>query len=133
MSKDADRLQLWDTQSATYGEFQFVGQGYRGSRVRFKGMEVNKGTPHLLKDGISVTLDVYGLDTKETITLDLSLIHIYLASIWIPIHRKVHRGTAAMRLIRHTRTVKDLACGPLGRLRIFSHRINERPFVIVNE
>lgn len=72
MSKDADRLQLWDTQSATYGEFQFVGQGYRGSRVRFKGMEVNKGTPHLLKDGISVTLDVYGLDTKETITLDRS-------------------------------------------------------------
>ena len=74
MSKDADReaSSCWDTQSATYGEFQFVGQGYRGSRVRFKGMEVNKGTPHLRKDGISVTLDVYGLDTKETITLDRS-------------------------------------------------------------
>lgn len=72
MSKDTDRLQLWDTQSATYGDFQFVGRGHRFSQLYFKGMKVHKGGFHYLEDSISVTLDVYGLDTKETITLDRS-------------------------------------------------------------
>lgn len=67
-----DRVQLWDRQTFTYGSFEFNELLHSYSRVLFKGIEVRKQTPRLDLDGISVTLDAYGLDTKESITLNRS-------------------------------------------------------------
>lgn len=72
ISENCHKFNAWDTQTASYGEFQFVPRGYSGFRVFFKGNEVTKEIPHFRVGGISAQLDVYGLDTKETITLDRS-------------------------------------------------------------
>ena len=63
---------IWDSQTASYGEIRFVRRGYRRFCFRFKGNDVEKDTPYLRASGISVLLDVYGLNTRETITLDRS-------------------------------------------------------------
>ncbi len=65
-------IRVWDTQTFSYGEIRFVPRGYHGFRIRFKGNEVTKDTPRFLLDGMSAMLDVYGLDTKDAITLDRS-------------------------------------------------------------
>lgn len=72
LSQAADRIQIWDMKHAAYGEFCFVHPRFNGSRFRFKGMEVSKQTPYFNIRGVSALFDVYGLDTKDTITLDRS-------------------------------------------------------------
>lgn len=66
------KIRIWDAKTASYGEVQFVRRTFSDFRVRFKGNEVTKDIPHFRLDGISALLDVYGLNTKETITLDRS-------------------------------------------------------------
>lgn len=70
LSPALDRLQLWNTQWATYGDIRFVPKDHYANRLRFKGMEIGKELPGIRMEGISTLLDIYGLDTKETITLD---------------------------------------------------------------
>lgn len=70
IGEHCERIQVWDQQSMALGVFQFIRLEYGGIRVRFKGNEVAKQTPSFRIDGLSALIDVYGLDTKETITLD---------------------------------------------------------------
>lgn len=69
ISEHCEQIQVWDQQSMALGIFQFVRFGH-GIRVRFKGNEVTKQTPSFLINGLSALIDVYGLETKRTITLD---------------------------------------------------------------
>ena len=68
----SEGIRIWDTKTASYGEIRFVRRTFSNFCVRFKGNDVTKDTPHFRLDGISSIVDVYGLSTKETITLDRS-------------------------------------------------------------
>ena len=70
LSNDCSELQIWDTQTATYGYFHIFPTGNYAQQFLFKGIRVDKKTPHLNISGLSFYLDTYGLGTKETITLD---------------------------------------------------------------
>lgn len=70
LSVDCHEIQIWDRKKATYGTLQMVPYGYRGSSFLFKGIEVGKNAPAYRKNGLSASIDIYGLDTKSTITLD---------------------------------------------------------------
>lgn len=72
LTESADCLQLWDMQTATYANFKFSAISHTNTELRFKGMKVKKSIHNVGIDGISVFLDFYGLDTKNTITLDRS-------------------------------------------------------------
>jgi len=72
LNEDGSFIKIWDIDKAAYGEFKLHSRGSYGTRVLFKGIEVAKNTPILRHDGISSTIDIYGMDTKETITLDRS-------------------------------------------------------------
>lgn len=61
---------IWDTQDFAYAEFQFLKERYTINKILFKGMEIGRNVPRLGADGISFYMDLYGLNTKETITLD---------------------------------------------------------------
>lgn len=67
-----DQVQLWDRQTATYGNFQFVGSRHFRYQFLFKGIEVHKQAPFLDLSGLSGFINIYGLDTKESISLDRS-------------------------------------------------------------
>lgn len=77
LEDDCSSIQLWDTFTASYGEFHLTMSGQSGVRICFKGMEVRKGTPSIRKSGITALVDVYGMDTKDTITLDRSSLTRY--------------------------------------------------------
>lgn len=67
-----DLVQLWDKQTASYGKFEFNGLPHPFSQFLFKGINVSKQAPYVRLDGISVQIDIYGLDTKENISLNRS-------------------------------------------------------------
>lgn len=72
INEDCTRVQLWDSQYAIYADFRLLSELYRGINLYFKGIGVKKGTiSHWIK-GLSVDVDIYGLDTKNTISLDRS-------------------------------------------------------------
>lgn len=64
------KVAIWDTQNFTHAEFRFIKNGYGQSMILFKGIEVSKNVPRLRVNGISFYMDLYGLNTKESITLD---------------------------------------------------------------
>lgn len=72
LSKDYGQIRIWDTQLSVYAEFQMVQIGFQRTDIRFKGIDVKKGTPNLRRNGFSTLFDVYGLDTKDVISLDRS-------------------------------------------------------------
>ena len=62
-------LLLWDTKEAVCTEFRLSGYGLRGFEVYFKGIKVDKQSFHA-RERICSAMDLYGLDTRQTITLD---------------------------------------------------------------
>lgn len=72
ITKNGGKTAIWDTNTFSYAEFQFVNQDHPGSTILFKGMEVRKNAPLLSVERISFYMDLYGLNTKEAITLDRS-------------------------------------------------------------
>lgn len=69
LTPETGRLQLWDIQSASYADFDFKFNMYSTTRVQFKGISI-KNTPELELNGIGFSMDIYGMDTKNSITLD---------------------------------------------------------------
>lgn len=65
-----ERVQIWDKESYIYADFQFVNQRYHSFEFLFKGISVRKNLPNFGYKGISLTIDTYGLDTRDTISLD---------------------------------------------------------------
>lgn len=72
LKKTIDEVDLWDSETATYCNFNFSTSLHPSNDFKFKGIDVHHKAPNLNLDGISTLIDVYGLDTKETITLDRS-------------------------------------------------------------
>jgi hypothetical protein len=72
LDENCSSIKLWDMDKAAYGEFWMTPKDRSWTEIRFKGIEVDKHTPMLKQDGISALVDVYGLDTKDTISLDRS-------------------------------------------------------------
>jgi hypothetical protein len=72
LEEDCSQIQLWDMDKAAYGEFRLIGIDHSWTHIRFKGIDVDKGTPTLRQECISALVDVYGMDTKDTISLDRS-------------------------------------------------------------
>lgn len=70
LSEDASRLQIWDKKFAAYGDFRMLQKMFHVERFSFKGININNNTPSLRPDGFSLFLDVYGLDTKNTLALN---------------------------------------------------------------
>lgn len=72
LDENIDQIQIWDTKTATYGEFAFISPPAFSDHFKFKGIKVNRRTPDFRVNHLYTLIDVYGLDTKETITLDRS-------------------------------------------------------------
>ena len=70
LTEDWKKLLLWDTEEAVHTRFQFAVAGRYGLDTHFKGIKINKSTLDIITRGFFVKMDFYGLDTKQTITLD---------------------------------------------------------------
>lgn len=70
LSEDCTKIDIWDTVNHAYGEVELTKRRYGHSSVCFKGIQVTKGVPHVNIDGLQVDVDVYGLETKKTLSLD---------------------------------------------------------------
>lgn len=70
LSEDASRLQIWDKKFAAYGDFRMLQNMFHVEHFSFKGIHVNNNTPSLRRDGFSLFIDVYGLDTKSSLALN---------------------------------------------------------------
>lgn len=66
IAEDGGKLFLWDTREAVHVEFQFNGYGID---LYFKGIKVDKQSFPTSRRIHSI-IDLYGLDTRQTITLD---------------------------------------------------------------
>ena len=64
------KVTIWDTRDFTYAEIWFMANGYGHSQILFKGIEVSENKPGFDADSIYFYMDLYGLNTKESITLD---------------------------------------------------------------
>lgn len=64
------KISIWDRQNASYANFQILQQNRYKLKYCFKGIEINNNTPNFLWDGLFATIDLYGADTKECITLN---------------------------------------------------------------
>lgn len=69
---DCGSIKAWDTLHHVYGKVSLIKWNHSDVKLCFKGVQVTKGVPSLRSDGIAMVLDVYGLDTKQTLTLDRS-------------------------------------------------------------
>lgn len=72
MAEDCSRIKIWDTETATYGEFYLSLNSHNSLRLLFKGVEIEKHHLTFPRACISGVIDLYGLDTKETISLNRS-------------------------------------------------------------
>lgn len=76
ISPNIDRIQIWDKEIYAYAEFSFVEPfSNRSCEYFFKGVKIYNGTPDYPEfyfKGISVKIDVYGLETNNTVNLDRS-------------------------------------------------------------
>ena len=72
MTKDCSRIRIWDTKNAVYGDFYLSSISHSNLRVLFKGVEIEKHHLSSYQPCINGIIDLYGLDTKETISLDRS-------------------------------------------------------------
>ena len=70
MTEDEDAMSLWDTKEAVYTEFQLAAYGFYDYGVLFKGVKINKKSFGSATQRIRGIMDLYGLDTRQTITLD---------------------------------------------------------------
>lgn len=72
ISKDCSQIQIWDTENAAYGELYLSSMSHNRLRLLFKGVEIEKPRFSFRQPYINGMIDLYGLDTKETISLDRS-------------------------------------------------------------
>lgn len=72
LKEDCSYMQLWDMDKAAYGEFRLIAADRFWTRIQFKGIEIDKGAPTLRQECVSSLVDIYGMDTKDTISLDRS-------------------------------------------------------------
>lgn len=70
LNDDCAGIAIWDTQSACFATFDLKAEGYPAN-VCFKGIQIRKRTPNVKKN-IRSTLDIYGLDTRESLAMDRS-------------------------------------------------------------
>lgn len=69
LEEDSSKFSLWDKCEAVLQEFFFPPNNELDSGIGFKGMEVEKYVNYL-RGVLSSHMDIYGLDTKKTVTLD---------------------------------------------------------------
>lgn len=75
LSEDCCSLSVWDEQFQTYTQIKFVERVHTDLEVCFKGVKVSRGNGLRRVQGLSIKFDIYGLETKETLSLDrMSLI-----------------------------------------------------------
>lgn len=72
LAGDCSSIKLWDMDQAAYGEIRLIESDHSWTRIRFKGIEVENGTPVVQHDCLNTLVDVYGMDTKNTVSLDRS-------------------------------------------------------------
>lgn len=70
LSKDCCKLTAWDERNHIRTEIELAKLGYPPSEFRFKGVSVSRGRYGHGVTGLKIILDVYGLDTKTTLSLD---------------------------------------------------------------
>lgn len=63
------KILIWDKKRYVYSEIQPLGIIPSSVELRFKGVRLTKNIPRINGLGINLMLDLYGMDTKETIML----------------------------------------------------------------
>ena len=73
LEADCSQIRIWDTEHSIYGEFGLsVPFSHSRLHLLFKGIEIDKHRLSFTYPCLRGILDVYGLDTKTTISLDRS-------------------------------------------------------------
>lgn len=70
LSSDCCAFMAWDEYFHAYTEINLVEREYSNSTVCFKGVRVTRGSRLQRITGLNIKYDVYGLETKETLSLD---------------------------------------------------------------
>ena len=70
LSSDCCSFTAWDECIHAYSEIRFVERDRSNSTVFFKGVKVPRGNRLRRINGLDIRFDVYGLETKETLSLD---------------------------------------------------------------
>ena len=70
LTDDWETLLLWDNAEAVHTKFQFASDGRYSLNLYFKGIKMNKSPFNITTRKFFVKMDLYGLDTRQTITLD---------------------------------------------------------------
>lgn len=69
MNADGSKMDAWDTLNHTYGSVSLVKQRNATTSVSFKGIPVSKGVPPAEKYGLQTRVNIFGLETKDTLSL----------------------------------------------------------------
>ena len=70
LAEDWKTLLLWDTAEAVNTKFQFDRHGTYSLTTCFKGIKMVRNPLRITAQGFFVQMDLYGMDTRQTITLD---------------------------------------------------------------
>ena len=70
LSGDCCTFTAWDEAVHAYSEIKFVEKEYSNTTICFKGVKVSRGSRLIRVQGLDISFDVYGLGTKETLSLD---------------------------------------------------------------
>lgn len=63
-------IRIWDDDEAAYSEIRTSPETRFWSNIRFKGMEIDDPKQFIISPGLISYVDIYGLETRENITLD---------------------------------------------------------------
>lgn len=72
LQDDCSEINIWDTKNHTLGRISLTLHRRGNTAICFKGIQVSKNTPRSVNDLLDVELDVYGLETRESLTIDRS-------------------------------------------------------------
>ena len=67
---DCSEISVWDTEHHVHGKVALTKRRHAHTEICFKGIQVSGGFPRFTIDALLVELDIYGLETKETLSLD---------------------------------------------------------------
>ena len=68
-SEEKTSMEMWDIEHCVYLNWSLGRIDYRGEDIHFRGIETGKNQIGSRK-GVHVLVDIYGLETKESLTLD---------------------------------------------------------------
>ena len=105
LSKDYSEMDIWDSKNSAYVKVRLIKSKYSTVNVFFKGVKVAKNIPSIGDVGIELDIDLYGLDTKDTLSLDRGALTNNYSFIMNCFHKFIFQYFTLLRITSNPKSI----------------------------